>query len=133
MPGWLIKLIGSGAVASLLIAVLGFGYDRAVQSDMTKAQVLWEQRVNAQKEEIANLRARLDGKQISAFEAYIDNRDRIRTIEHVSREEVIKYAQTDDGRSECLPAERVRGIEGFAQTIGLAFAGTGPSAAAAGD
>lgn len=120
MPPWLVKLIGSGAVASLLVAVLQWAWARAEDNGFARAQVLWEQRVKDATERTMQIQAQLDGRQITALDKYIRGQAAIRPIEAASRETVTIYAQTDTGRRACLPAERVRGIEQLAETLGLA-------------
>ena len=130
MPAWLTKLIGSGAVASLLVAVLQWAWARAEDNGFARAQVLWEQRVNAGRQHNLELQAQLDGRQITALDNYIRGQAAVRPIEAASRETVMIYAQTDAGRRPCLPAERVRGIEQLAETLGLAAEPAGDAAAA---
>ena len=120
MPAWLVKLIGSGAVASLLVAALSWAWARAEDSGFAKAQVLWEQRVADAERSNLQLQARIEGRTVAALDSYIRGQAEIRPIEAVSREKVILYAQTDAGRRPCLPAERVRDVEGLAATLGLA-------------
>lgn len=130
MPAWLVKLIGSGAVASLLIAALSWAWARAEDSGFAKAQILWEQRVADAERSNLQLQSRIEGRTIAALDSYIRGQAEIRPIEAVSREKVILYAQTSAGRQPCLAPERVRGIEQLAETLGLAGEPAGDTAAA---
>lgn len=120
MPAWLTKLIGSGVVASLLIAMLQWAWARAEDSGYAKAQVLWEKRVADAERANLQLQARIEGRTIAALDSYIRGQTELRPIEAASHKTVMIYAQTPAGRAPCLAPDRVHGIEGLAATLGLA-------------
>lgn len=122
MPDWLIKLLGSGVVASLLVAILGFAWDRAAQSGMDRAALAYSESSRVKDGQIAALEAALAAKQADAVAGYIERIEARQPIVARSREVVYRYAQTDAGRRECLEPERVRGIVQTAADYGIAIA-----------
>ena len=127
---WTRVLGGAGVLALALALAWLYGnarYDAGKSAGITAEAGKWQKRVDEQSTQIADLRVANERRVAQATTRYIETREQLQPIIVQSKERVREYAATPSGAVQCLPADRVHGIDADAAALGLqpATAATG--------
>lgn len=125
------RILGGAGVLALALALAWLHgnarYDAGKSAGTLAEAGKWQKRVDEQSARIADLRVANERKVAQATTRYVETREQLQPIIMQSNERVWEYAATPSGAVQCLPSDRVYGIDANAAALGLQTAATAAS------